>query len=327
MRLRGTIESFQPPQLVIKERSGESVTLRYPEGMRAVEVVPTDVAGIQPGAFIGTAAVPRPDGTLEALEVVVFPEEARGSGEGHFPWDLKPESTMTNATVATMVKTPQGRTLTLKYKDGEKKVVVPVGVPVVTLRPGDRSLLAKGNKVFIVAEDLPEVHRMMTALALVLGIKLEGYLISERSRLSVAHAKETVNLGVAGMLHDIGKTKLPRPLQTRHVASADPVEPAQQREWEEHTRLGYEMIQSGVEATAASAVLHHHQRFDGSGFPKMDIDGQKQPPAGKRIHIFARILGAAELSGQLLEEVEVHVHALVSRAVEGPGCGIGHAAA
>jgi HD-GYP domain-containing protein (c-di-GMP phosphodiesterase class II) len=136
-------------------------------------------------------------------------------------------------------------------------------------------------------------------LALVLGIKLEGYLIRERSRLSTAHAKETVNLGVAGMLHDIGKTKLPKPLQQRHVASTGALEAAQQREWEEHTRLGYDMIQSGVEATAASAVLHHHQRFDGGGFPMMDIDGAKQAPQGKRIHIFARMLAAADLFDRL----------------------------
>lgn len=152
VRLRGTIASFTPPQLVIQERNGESVTLVYPKDMRAVEVLPTDVAGIRPGAFIGTAAMLRPDGTLEALEVVVFPEEAHGSGEGHYPWDLKPDSTMTNATITNLVKSAEGRTLTLRYKDGEKKVVVPPGVPVVTFKPGDRSLLVPGAKVFIIAE-------------------------------------------------------------------------------------------------------------------------------------------------------------------------------
>ncbi len=169
VRLRGSIESFSAPQLVIKERSGETVTLVVPEEARPAEVLPTDIATIQPGSFIGTAAMPRPDGTLEALEVVVFPESARGTGEGHYPWDLKPESTMTNATVADLVKTPQGRTLTLKYKDGEKKVVVPPGVPVVTFRPGDRNLLVPGAKVFIVAE--PQDGGNMIAKRLLVGRK------------------------------------------------------------------------------------------------------------------------------------------------------------
>lgn len=165
VRLRGTIESFNQPKLVIKERGGETVNLYYSNNVRPVEVLPTDIAKLRPGAYIGTAAMPQPDGTLRALEVVVFPEDARGTGEGHFPWDLEPESTMTNATVADLVATPQGRTLTLKYPNGEKKVVVPKGVPVVTLRPGDRSMLVPGARVFIVAEQMPDgglvVRRLM----------------------------------------------------------------------------------------------------------------------------------------------------------------------
>jgi hypothetical protein len=152
VRLRGAIESHSGTQLVIRERGGETLTLILPEGTRPAEVMPTDITSIQPGSFVGTAAMPRPDGKLEALEVVVFPESARGTGEGHYPWDLKPESTMTNATVANLVRSTGGRTLTLRYKDGEKTVVVPEGVPIVTLGPGDRSLIVPGAKVFIVAE-------------------------------------------------------------------------------------------------------------------------------------------------------------------------------
>jgi len=152
VRLRGTVESFSAPNLVIKERNGKTMTLVVTEEVKPAEVLPTDITTIQPGSFIGTAAMPRPDGTLEALEVVVFPEAARGTGEGHYPWDLKADSTMTNATVADLVKSSDGRTLTLKYKDGEKKVNVPPGVPIVTFRPGDRSLLVPGAKAFIVAE-------------------------------------------------------------------------------------------------------------------------------------------------------------------------------
>ena len=118
----------------------------------------------QPGSFIGTAALPRPDGKLEALEVVVFPEAARGSGEGHYPWDLTPDSSMTNATVADLARSSNGRTLLLRYKEGEKTVIVADGVPIVTFRPGDRALLVPGAKVFIVADvsdDQYIVRRLM----------------------------------------------------------------------------------------------------------------------------------------------------------------------
>ena len=152
VRLRGTVESFTAPNLVIKERSGKILTLILPEETGIAEVIPTDISSIQPGSFVGTAAMPRADGKLESLEVVVFPEAARGTGEGHYPWDLKPESSMTNATVADLARSPNGRTLTLRYKDGEKTVIVPDGVPVVTFKPGDRSLIVAGAKVFVVAE-------------------------------------------------------------------------------------------------------------------------------------------------------------------------------
>lgn len=152
VRLRGTIESFTAPNLVIKERSGKVITLTLPDDTGVAEVIPTDITSIQPGSFIGTAALPRADGKLESLEVVVFPEAARGTGEGHFPWDLKPDSSMTNATVADLARSPNGRTLTLRYKDGEKTVIVPDGVPIVTFGPGDRTLIVPGAKVFIVAD-------------------------------------------------------------------------------------------------------------------------------------------------------------------------------
>ncbi len=152
VRLRGTVENFTAPNLVIKERSGKVINLMLPDETGIAEVIPTDTTSIQPGSFVGTAALPRADGKLESLEVVVFPEAARGTGEGHYPWDLKPESTMTNATVADLARSPNGRTLTLRYKGGEKTVIVPDGVPVVTLRPGDRTLIVPGAKVFIVAD-------------------------------------------------------------------------------------------------------------------------------------------------------------------------------
>jgi hypothetical protein len=151
-RLRGTIESFDNTTLVVKERSGEVLRLALADTFAVNEVVPTKLASIQAGSYIGTAAMPQADGTLQALEVLVFPEQARGSGEGHYPWDLQPGSTMTNATVADVVGQAKGRTLTLRYKDGEKKVLVPEGVPVVTVKPGDRALLVPGAKVLVTAQ-------------------------------------------------------------------------------------------------------------------------------------------------------------------------------
>lgn len=164
VRLRGEVQSYEAPKLVLKERSGKVITMTLPDGLPIAEVIPTDITVIQPGSYIGTAAIPRADGQLQSLEVVVFPEAARGSGEGHYPWDLKPESSMTNATVADLARSPQGRTLTLRYKDGEKKVVVPDGVPVVTFKPGSEALIVPGAKVFIVTEmtgDLYEPRRFL----------------------------------------------------------------------------------------------------------------------------------------------------------------------
>ena len=151
-RLRGTVESFDGSTLVVKERSGEVMSLKLAENFSVSEVLPIELSAIQPGSFIGSAAMPAGDGTLRALEVLVFPEAARGTGEGHSPWDLQPGSTMTNATVADVVGVAEGRSLKLRYKDGEKTIYVPEGVPIVTFKPGDRSLLVTGAKVMVTAQ-------------------------------------------------------------------------------------------------------------------------------------------------------------------------------
>jgi len=148
-RLRGVVQSFDGTTLVVNERGGTVVSLVLADNFSVNEVMPIEPTAIAPGSFIGTAALPGPDGSLSALEVLVFPEAARGTGEGHGPWDLQPGSTMTNATVAQVVATPQGRSMTLKYKDGEKTVVIPDGVPIVTFKPGDRALLVSGAKVVV----------------------------------------------------------------------------------------------------------------------------------------------------------------------------------
>jgi hypothetical protein len=151
-RLRGTIERASGDALVVKGADGHVTSFGYGPDLRVTEVMPIDPSAIQSGTFVGTTAVPGADGSLSAVEVHVFPEAARGTGEGHRPYDLQPGSTMTNATVASIASGPNERTITLRYKDGEKKIRVPNGVPIVTLQPADRSLLVSGAKVIVTAE-------------------------------------------------------------------------------------------------------------------------------------------------------------------------------
>ena len=152
LRLRATIESVDATSMTVKERSGEVVRLALADNLVVNEVLPIELSALKSGAYIGTAAMPRADGMLEAIEVLVFPESARGSGEGHRPYDLRPGSTMTNATVADLAVAPQGRQLKLSYKDGDKTLFVPEGTPVVTFKPADRTLLVAGAKVIVSAE-------------------------------------------------------------------------------------------------------------------------------------------------------------------------------
>jgi hypothetical protein len=153
MRLRGTVEKLDAGTLVIRERNGETMSLALADNFSVSEVLPIDPAAIQTGTFVGTASLPGADGSLSALEVLVFPEAARGTGEGHSQWDLQPGSMMTNATVAAIAPAAgKGRTMTLRYKDGEKTIAVPEGIPVVTLKPADRSLLVAGAKVIVTAQ-------------------------------------------------------------------------------------------------------------------------------------------------------------------------------
>ncbi len=136
-------------------------------------------------------------------------------------------------------------------------------------------------------------------LSLTLGIKLEQYLINQRKRLSPQHAKEVVNLGVGGMLHDIGKARLDRKLREHHVCNR-PKDETDDKAWQEHVQLGYDMVRSGIEPSAAAAVMHHHQTFDGEGFPSLaHVEGGPRPLAGEKIHVFARIVGTANLFDRL----------------------------
>jgi hypothetical protein len=155
-RVRGTIESVDGDVLSVRSRSGEDVKLRMTGDMRLVGIAQISLKDIKVGSFIGTTTVPGPDGGNNAIEVHVFPESMRGTGEGSRPFDLRPNSTMTNATVAETVVNNEGHILTVKYRDGEKKVVVSPDTPVVTYVPADKSDLKAGAKVIATMKKLPD---------------------------------------------------------------------------------------------------------------------------------------------------------------------------
>jgi hypothetical protein len=155
-RVRGTIEGVDGDLLVVKSRSGEDVKLHLTSDARVVGIIRISLADIKLGSFIGTTTVPGADGRQNAVEVHVFPEDMRGTGEGSRPYDLKPNSTMTNATVADQVAGNDGQTLMIKYKDGEKKVTVGSDTPVVTYVPGEKADLKAGAKIIAFIKQLPD---------------------------------------------------------------------------------------------------------------------------------------------------------------------------
>jgi hypothetical protein len=155
-RVRGAIEAVDGDTLTVKSRAGEDVKLHMTADVRIVGITKISLSDIKVGSFIGTTTVPGPDGMPTAVEVHVFPENMRGTGEGSRPYDLKPNSTMTNATVSESVVGNDGHTLLVKYKDGEKKVLVTPETPVVTYVPADRSDLKGGAKVIAFMKQLPD---------------------------------------------------------------------------------------------------------------------------------------------------------------------------
>jgi hypothetical protein len=155
-RVRGAIEAVDGDVLEVKSRTGEDFKLHMAGDMRLVGIVKIALSDIKVGSFVGATTVPGPDGSQNAVEVHVFPEDMRGTGEGSRPFDLRPNSTMTNATVAESVAGNDGRTLLVKYKDGEKKVVVTPNTPVVTYVPAEKSELKPGAKIIAFFKKLPD---------------------------------------------------------------------------------------------------------------------------------------------------------------------------
>ncbi|MEB0077246.1 DUF5666 domain-containing protein [Pseudomonas sp. CCI3.2] len=164
--VRGAITALDGDAMKVHATRGEDLVINLTKDTQVRGVTLAKISDIKPGSYVGTAAVPLPDGTLKALEVHVFPPSMAGTGDGHRAFDLTKDSTMTNGSVGDLV-TSNGRTMTVKYKGGEKTVVVPDDVPIVNLVPGDRSLLKPGVKIVLFAQKAAD--NSMTALSVSAG--------------------------------------------------------------------------------------------------------------------------------------------------------------
>ena len=151
VRVRGTIERAEGDHYIVKARNGGEVTVKLADNAMVVALVKASLADVKQGSYVGVSGMPQADGSQRALEIHIFPEAMRGTGDGHRPWDLQPSSTMTNGAVEQTAASSDGQVLTLKYKDGEKKVLVPADCPIVSYLPGDKSELKPGAAIFIAA--------------------------------------------------------------------------------------------------------------------------------------------------------------------------------
>jgi len=165
-RVRGAITAIEGDSLKVHSNKGEDLQVNLTQDTQVRGVTLAQVSEIKPGSYIGSAAVPQADGTLKALEVHVFPPQMAGTGDGHRAFDLGKDSTMTNGSVGDLV-TSNGRTITVNYKGGQKKIVIPDDVPIVNLVPGDRSLLKPGVKVVLQAQ--PGADGALNALSISAG--------------------------------------------------------------------------------------------------------------------------------------------------------------
>ncbi|MGE8336356.1 hypothetical protein [Pseudomonas laurylsulfatiphila] len=144
--VRGEITGVSPDVVKVHANSGDNLVINLTQDTKVRAVTLANIEDIKPGSYIGSAAIPQEDGTLKALEVHVFPPELAGSGDGHRPFDLVKGSSMTNGSVGDLVVS-NGRVLTVNYKGGQQKILVPEDVPIVNLMPADRSLLKVGVKI------------------------------------------------------------------------------------------------------------------------------------------------------------------------------------
>jgi hypothetical protein len=152
VRVRGTVEKLENNVMTVKSRDGSTVSVKLADNYTVVGVARAKLEDVGAGKFIGTTTVGERNGALVALEVHIFPEAMRGTGEGHYPWDLEPQSKMTNANVADVKSVGADRMLTVQYKGGEQKVLVPSNAKIVVFTPAERGELKAGAHIFCVSQ-------------------------------------------------------------------------------------------------------------------------------------------------------------------------------
>src|SRR6267142_5182137 len=170
VRIRGTVESLDGQILTVKARNGESMKVKLAETFVVIGITKASVDDIASGKFIGTTTVGQREGSLVAEEVHIFPESMRGTGEGHYDWDLRPDSKMTNANVANVSSMGKDRVMTVQYKGGgEKKILVPESAVIVAFQPTDKAELKPGAQIFVVSQKQPDGS--LTAARVNVGLK------------------------------------------------------------------------------------------------------------------------------------------------------------
>lgn len=170
VRVRGTIEQVDGAMMIVKSREGDTLKVKLADDGKVIALVKASLADIKPKSFVGSTAMPQPDGSWKAVEVHIFPEEMRGTGDGDRPYDYKPRSTMTNGTVNSVGKSKVngtvanegGTTLTLNYKDGSKTIDVTPETVIVTYLPGSKEELKAGARIYIPAATRQADGTLMT---------------------------------------------------------------------------------------------------------------------------------------------------------------------
>jgi hypothetical protein len=168
VRVRGQIEKVDGEMLTVKARDGKELKIKLADNARIMAFVKASINDIKPNSYIGVTAMPQTDGTQKAIAIHIFSEAQRGTGEGFRPWDAQPGSTMTNAAVDTTVAGVDGQSVTVKYKDGEKKVLIPPATPIVAYAPGDKAEVKPGAQIIIFAAQ-PQPDGSLLAPAINIG--------------------------------------------------------------------------------------------------------------------------------------------------------------
>lgn len=162
---RGTIEALHGDTLTLRTNEGRTETIQLAPDWRVTVLKPIGIGAIKPGSFIGTAEMPQSNGTGRSLEVHVFPPGVK-AGEGHYPWDLRKGSAMTNGTVGQVKASPRGRRITVTYPHGERHILVPNNVPIVELTTGERSQVRSGIPAFLIVAKSPAGALTSTGIAI-----------------------------------------------------------------------------------------------------------------------------------------------------------------